>query len=362
MSLAVVLVSFALCLFLGHGKAQGTPKVAMCISGSSYDWSSMINSRGQDPCNVASYLQVPCLGEANSIVRGLNNSGSFYTGPGGQSDCLCNTVFYSVIEACQLCQYFVPDLEQSWSGWSFNCTDKTNGSYPMDVPLGTAVPAWAYQDVSSTDKFDASKASAVAAEDLPDITPTSSNTSTTTSPTATTSSTRLSSSASATSTPTGGGAADVAGSGKSTNVGAIVGGVVGGVLGILLLGVLVFYLLLRQRNLQRQAQAEASERPVSMATAVDGHQRSLKPVSMISTPSMIYDPNDPRTFPSLQTPPSPSVMRTASPTPSGPPGSVGGYMPHHSFSAMQNYSASSFYGGDHGHSYAASTYKGAPEV
>ncbi len=36
-------------------------------------------------------------------------------------------------------------------------------------------------------------------------------------------------------------------------------------------------------------------------------------------------------------------------------------MPH-SFGAMQDYSGSSYYGGDYGHGNAASTYTGAPEV
>ena len=37
----------------------------------------------------------------------------FYTGPEGQNDCLCNTVVYSLLEACQLCQFYVPSLVQT---------------------------------------------------------------------------------------------------------------------------------------------------------------------------------------------------------------------------------------------------------
>ena len=43
----------------------------------------------------------------------LDNSGMFYTGPEGQNDCLCNTVVYSLLEACQLCQFYVPSLVQT---------------------------------------------------------------------------------------------------------------------------------------------------------------------------------------------------------------------------------------------------------
>ena len=109
---------------------------------------------------------------------------------------------------------------------------------------------------------------------------------------------------STTPTPTGGaGAADTAGSGRSSNVGAIVGGVVGGILGVLMLGAAVLFSLLRRRRKAQQpahAQAGIPERPISTATATatatdyepetggGGHQPSLKPMSMISTPSVIY--------------------------------------------------------------------------
>ena len=72
-------------------------------------------------------------------------------------------------------------------------------------------------------------------------------------------------------------------------MGAIVGGVVGGVLGLLLLGSAIFYMLRRQRNIDRnaQAQAQAAERPMSTVTD-DGPQPSLKPMYIMSVPSVIY--------------------------------------------------------------------------
>ncbi len=77
--------------------------------------------------------------------------------------------------------------------------------------------------------------------------------------------------------------------------------------------------------------------------------------------AQMQDPNDPRTFPSFQTLPSPADMRAISPTPSRPAGSVGGRM--HATGPMQNHPASSFYGGDQGYSsYPTTTYNGVPEI
>ncbi len=62
-------------------------------------------------------------------------------------------------------------------------------------------------------------------------------------------------------------------------------------MGVLLVGTIVTCLLLRKRKIRRQAQVdppEASERPISTATAVDSRQPGLKPMSMTYTPSMIY--------------------------------------------------------------------------
>ncbi len=122
----------------------------------------------------------------------------------------------------------------------------------------------------------------------------SSSPSTSATTTATASANR-SSSASTTSTR-GAAETDVARSGKSSNVGAIVGGVIGGVLGILSLGTIVFYFAHRRRNLQRHKQLETSERPCSTSTAFDESQPSLKPMSMVSPPSMIYVRRFPRSL------------------------------------------------------------------
>ncbi len=43
-----------------------------------------------------------------AVLQGLLDSGDYYKGPSGQSPCVCNTVMYSLIAGCQLCQYDVP--------------------------------------------------------------------------------------------------------------------------------------------------------------------------------------------------------------------------------------------------------------
>ena len=53
-------------------------------------------------------LQSRFLGLLNlAAVDGqLDNSGEFYDGPlFGPDECSCNTVMYSMVEACQLCQF-----------------------------------------------------------------------------------------------------------------------------------------------------------------------------------------------------------------------------------------------------------------
>ncbi|RPD62055.1 hypothetical protein L226DRAFT_560717 [Lentinus tigrinus ALCF2SS1-7] len=375
-----VLASFALCLsafYLLNVEAQShPPPIASCNSfDDPAEWSWMNNSLGQDPCLVASFLQLNCFDPADAEIQPLENSGSFYTGPGGQNDCFCNTVAYVLIEACQLCQYGVPTLIQPWTGYSSLCTNTVVGTYPLAIPLRTSIPAWAYQNVTFTDRFNATEAQAFAAEDHPDISgsaipslPASTATSTPSSTSTTITFSSSSSPSSSRSSSTTSAAANTSGSGKSSNVGAVVGGVVGGVLGALLIGAIVLFLLFRRRSLRRrQAQAEASERPISSVTDFDGggHQPSLKPMSMISTPSMIYDPNDPRTFPTFQQAPpslSPSAVRAASPTPSGLGVGVGVGQLYSFQGALQGHSTPSHFGSEHGNGYAASTYTGVPEI
>ncbi|KAI0721996.1 hypothetical protein C8T65DRAFT_172407 [Cerioporus squamosus] len=363
MALALLLAGLALrvsrLLFV---KAQYT--LAECDS-TTEDYTWMENSKGHSPCLVAAYLLVPCVGPV-SVPRLDPVQMPAYIGPLEQTEaCGCNSVMYSLLEACQTCQADGSVDLLSWLEYSTNCTDPVLLSYPNPIPSGTAIPAWAFQDVTTLNVFDVAEAELTG--DTPESTaspPASTSTTSTFSAALGATATLPSSSSSSTTTSstspsftTGAPAESGDGHRKSSNVGAIVGGVVGGVLGFLSLGSAIVYMLLRQRKLDRKAEAQASGRPMSTVTDVDGP--SEKPMSIMSVPSMIYDPDDPRTFPSV-TDPSPLDTRAASPTPSIPPGPVAGHM--HSFSALQNYTTSGYNGSEHVCGYAGSMYRGTPEV
>ncbi|KAG8799585.1 hypothetical protein FRC16_004787 [Serendipita sp. 398] len=145
------------------------------------------------------------------------------------------------MSACGSCQ-----MQQivRWSIWRQNCPSSlvTVSSYPLQIPSGTAVPAWAYLNVTYLDRFDAAAAQSVLTE--PDVTsdlsstPTSSSSSDpTTTPASTTSNTTTPSASETSPVPD-------SPSGKN-NIPAIVGGTVGGVVGLGLIACLVLYLMKR---------------------------------------------------------------------------------------------------------------------
>ncbi|KIO32739.1 hypothetical protein M407DRAFT_18206, partial [Tulasnella calospora MUT 4182] len=119
----------------------------------------------------------------------------------------------------------------------------TIGQYPLDIPLGTGVPAWAYQDVGLTDRWNQSLA-------LPQVSAAPESTYYGT-PTASIS--YHVSTAGDVATQTDATSAVVTetspssnGSNKS-NVGPIAGGVIGGIVILAIIGVLV-WLLIRRRQ------------------------------------------------------------------------------------------------------------------
>lgn len=327
----------------------------------------MSNSRGQNPCLVAAYLSVPCVGETAAVDGQLDDPGEFYDGPlFGPDECSCNTVMYSMVEACQLCQFDSGGGPEAWSAWSRNCTTTKAGSYPMAIQPGTAVPAWAYLDVVKADRFNETAAQLVAAAGVPESTavPSSSTSTTITATFSTDSATSQSTSSTASGQPTATdvGAAVGSGSQKSDPKGPLVGGIVGGVLGILLIGALVFYILLRHRRLTSAAHAQPESGPALSSTEATisrsgtpglgpyGHPAALKERMMSpTTDSVVYDPDDPRTFPPERV----TIGRTATATMGG---SVDGHMretgPFAGDASSLGYRPS----------VVGSIYRGAPEV
>lgn len=208
-SLAVVLTAAAL-VFEG---AFAQTSTATCLT--SFGW--MNNSIGQDPCLVTAYLLNGACGTAFAI--GPLPPGDFYGAPSaaGATPCQCNTVTYSTISACSVCQN---SSYLTWSSWSSSCTQISIGEYPMDIPAGTKIPNWAYLNVSGG-QFDATAAQSNG--DLPESTATSVPSTTTVihSTTLPASLTTLYTSSTTTTGPS------TTSSSLSSNVGAIAGGVIG---------------------------------------------------------------------------------------------------------------------------------------
>ncbi|KAI0808403.1 hypothetical protein C8Q74DRAFT_134333 [Fomes fomentarius] len=88
------------------------------------------------------------------------------------ADCACSTVTYSMMQACQVCQFNAsggPGV-LGWPQFSEKCQRKTVRNYPRPLLPGTSVPAWAFQDVAQSGTFDIETAQRVAKADLPDTT------------------------------------------------------------------------------------------------------------------------------------------------------------------------------------------------
>jgi len=260
--------------------AQATTN-ATCLS--SFNW--MTNSKSQNPCQVAAYLEGVCSNGNWRIVALSNNT--HYTGPDNTqiNPCQCSTVAYSMISACGLCQN---QTAESWSAWSYNCTTLYMG-YTENIPAATAVPAWAYLDVMTVDQFNVTAAQAMASTNPPESTGAAKAT------------------ASGSSTPSG--AASPSHTSKSSNVGPIVGGVVGGVVGLGLVATVAAIFLIRRRRRLHTAPSAA------YGGFIHGHIQPFhsppmyQPSVGVRAPTKYYDPADPSTYP---TTPPPLTIHTSS--------------------------------------------------
>ncbi|KAJ7685370.1 hypothetical protein DFH06DRAFT_40683 [Mycena polygramma] len=118
----------------------------------SHKWAS--NSQKQSPCVVASSLLAVCSGSYE--VYALPES-FHYDGPDMQdaNPCQCNTVVYSLLAECGLCQNRTITM---WSLWETNCASVSISSFPLPIPAGLHVPGWAYLDVKGPDTFNESLA------------------------------------------------------------------------------------------------------------------------------------------------------------------------------------------------------------
>ncbi|OAX34684.1 hypothetical protein K503DRAFT_774301 [Rhizopogon vinicolor AM-OR11-026] len=279
-SLIVVLVATAVAPRGAFAQAGATS--VTCLS--SFDW--MNNSLGQNPCLVGSYLVSECLNQTLGIGPFI---GSPYTGPtlDTANDCLCSTVTYSMFAACGTCQN---TTVESWSVWSFNCSTslKHYSVYPLNIPNGTAVPQWAYLDVTN-DMFNATAAQQDG--DSPE------STSTQVQSTTSIISSTTSVSASLTSSTIGATTQSLTSNVKSSSVEAIAGGVVGGVIAGIAIAGIVAWLFVRRR---RSTKARALSAVFS--------DSSVGPSVYMTRELRLYDPSNPSTFPA--SPPSGAIPTT----------------------------------------------------
>jgi len=285
-SLAVLVAGL---LSVGPAGIRAQDSTVVCLP--SFEW--MGNSRSQNPCVVAAYLQAACTGGQFTVAP--LPVGSHYTGPYADESnpCQCSTVTYSMISACGLCQN---SSIISWTSWDFNCTTLYVDIFPPGVPAGTAVPYWAYQNVTAGGTFNVTLAQSLG--DNPEATATAPQStasviSTSTSPFS------ISSSPSSSVLPAGS-------SSSQTNVGAIAGGVVGGVVGIALIAAVVVFFVMKKRRSQIPPSAQFAGHPPS-ANPSNGYAPQPAPPGSPYSPQMtqpkLYDPSDPSTFPVSPSPP-----------------------------------------------------------
>ncbi|EKM54273.1 uncharacterized protein PHACADRAFT_210091 [Phanerochaete carnosa HHB-10118-sp] len=269
---------------------------AQCLAG--FEWT--FNSRNQSPCQIAAYLDSACQADPTDAYIAPLDTGSHYVlTQTAANDCSCNTVTYSIISACALCQ---GDDSVPWTTWNTNCTRSFVEQFPLTIPVGTATPAWAYMDVAlgswnATDaeafkannntEFIASIASTMPSSSVPSSTSTSASSSSAVIPTPSTIDATVPRSST-----------------KKNHVGPIVGGVVGGV-ACVVLAVLALALWLRRRKAQRRPPSAAFRTPAPLVTtpytpdSPDKHFSNSIIASPYSATSagMLYNPDDPTTYP-----------------------------------------------------------------
>ncbi|KAJ7905708.1 hypothetical protein B0H14DRAFT_22030 [Mycena olivaceomarginata] len=204
-----------------------------------HNWA--FNSKKQSPCEVASTLLAACTGsyEVYALPTDFH-----YEGPSIQdaNPCQCNTVVYSLLAECGLCQDRTITM---WSLWETNCASVSISSFPMPIPAGLHVPGWAYLDVRTSDTF--SEALAFANANITESTAVP-HPSKTSSPSPSSTAVPTSSTSSAVVQPTV--ESDTSGSPpvNQTRSNAIGGGVVGGFFGLLLLVSAFSFWICRRRR------------------------------------------------------------------------------------------------------------------
>lgn len=217
-------------------------------------WEWKKNSFGDSPCTVVSVLQAACRRVGSYPVRPLRGGNDTYYPPqNGTSEdlrCECDTVTYSLFMACSNCQ---GGEVYSWTEWAAGCSNVYVAQYPHGIPNGTAIPHWAFYDVTTLPNQTYNDTVAMAVGRDPEATYKPSP--------------------------------DSPGPSHKNKTAAIAGGVVGGVIFIILSLIAVFFFVKRRRQDGRDQPTHDQE------TSEDIQEKPS------FTPGAYYDPNDPTTFP-----------------------------------------------------------------
>ncbi|KAG9015000.1 hypothetical protein FRB94_007072 [Tulasnella sp. JGI-2019a] len=218
--------------------AQAT--VATCNSNATW-WNPLNNAAHQDPCTVASLVQVDLCGPQSTLSRNTILTPNV-------PSCLCYKVVYDLFGACSACGLSTPSdaSYQSYNSWSTNC--KVTNAIFNDTGANTAVvPAWLWsytaQDFNVTAALGIAKDLNSSALNHASASPNV--------PVPIATSTISDSTQPSTAAPTTGALSE---SKKSSNVGPVVGGVIGGII----LLALAAFLILRCLQWKRRKQVAPS--------------------------------------------------------------------------------------------------------
>ncbi|PFH48458.1 hypothetical protein AMATHDRAFT_49480 [Amanita thiersii Skay4041] len=106
------------------------------------DYAWMSNSLNQSPCQVTFVLSP--LGTSQLYGQASDNP------------CECNTVMFSLLSACAICQGN-GGTGDNLRHYTKYCTNVLSGTYPKDYNT-TAIPHWTFQNVGKNGMFDVVKA------------------------------------------------------------------------------------------------------------------------------------------------------------------------------------------------------------
>ncbi|WWC98380.1 hypothetical protein V866_005271 [Kwoniella sp. B9012] len=259
---------FGIILLAFLGGANGQSTNASCSLSDDNKW--MFNHAEESPCLVWSKVQSLCIPQTSYInVPPLLDQSYSYNLPNERSsECQCNSVSYSLMAACAVCQYPSTSLP-SENDWSASCQNYVNNGLGFDQSV-VSIPAFAYHQWSgSTFTGDIAKSSTT--------TPTSQSYTTTLSRTFPTSSSSSSPSSSSSGTPSSSSNSESNSNSedhKSVSWGPIIGGAAGGLILLVVLILLVRWFITRNHNNPKDKTNTNNRTPYPYAYQGHGKEQS----------------------------------------------------------------------------------------